>query len=278
MNTKKTTSAPDKVGASCLPLRKIIIAGTVLAISSLLPCATAFAENTPFLSVDFDADSSSSISATQSGWTQWAISTGDTTNVPARVFTITDPSLTNNEEGKVSVLLTTSRDNNNVLTRNRTDSVGSGFAYSDLYRDMLIANRNTLPGATLTVTFSGLVANREYEVTLYAADLNLGSDIGITTVSGIGSSPWNDIVYTKGDAAKWTADTPLSVAASGNVIRTDSTGSFSFLITNSITNGQGLLNGFQLAAVPVPVPEPAAVAFLTGLSVLFLVASFRHLR
>ncbi len=128
------------------------------------------------------------------------------------------------------------------------------YSYQNLYEDILIASS---PTGALSLSFSGLNAGEVYELTLYAWDPG-GPTTDIDRVWEIQSgtaTPSSGVV-------NWS--NPLVDNETHSIVfnvTADASGEFSVANTDGLP--QSALNGFALAAVPVPEPSSAIFSLLS---------------
>lgn len=217
------------------------------------------------LSVDVNAGSGSP-SPTQSGYTNWDISTSNIAGPFVKTVTGLNPSLTS---GSVTATLYsggTLSGTGNLNARDRsTPSTDTGsFTYSSLYRDFV----NAAATGPISIEFSGLNANTTYILTLYGYDNSNSRTLTYAEFTG-------GVVGSASDSVTWAAGatfdgtTPNDIYAGQLTLTSDSAGTVAVRI--SANSGAALLNGFQIAAVP----EPSAVV-LAGVFLVIGVATRRR--
>ena len=137
------------------------------------------------------------------------------------------------------------------LPANRGSSNGNppGYSFQRLYEDLLIA---TSPTGFLTLNFSGLNPNQEYELKLYAWDpgSNEGNDKAWTVTSGT-SVP---------EVASVNFQDPLVDNESfAMVFEIEATATGTFQLRNTAGLSQSAINGFILSASEVDPDAPPEI-------------------
>ncbi len=216
---------------------------------------------TPFLNVDFDAAPSS---VTQAGFESWNIGAG---NIGAKTLERKfDVATTNVSSGKITVQVESNVGNLFGETRMGNPGYGSGFQYTAFYQDRVSASG---AGSVLTLTFTGLDANTDYDVSLYAKAAHLYSKTEVINTTKE-ASPFAVIVAGRSQH-KYDANTALQVAGATKRATSNDAGRLQFTLSTVLWDydkeGWGksispFLNGFQLgpAAAAPSNPPPVEMA------------------
>ncbi|HEX8916505.1 MAG TPA: hypothetical protein VF796_29405, partial [Humisphaera sp.] len=197
------------------------------------------------LAVDFGSTTNVS---TETGFQPFGVVEAGAPGPVSQSFAVADPSVTS---GSITVTLANGSSiagTGVLLARNRGAPADSGaFTYGELYRDLAIANPSN---TTLQLQLAGLNPSTQYDVTLYAYDPNNGGTVTLTDVTTGAPGTVQSYTYAAGSV---TANEQY-----GRTFRVTSTvdGTAAFTSTTNFNSSQGLLNGFQISAVP----EPASAA------------------
>jgi hypothetical protein len=223
------------------------------------------------LSVDINAGAGSP-SATEDGFVGFNIGTGSTTGPLTATYNGLDSELTS---GSVTFTLaqgTSLTDTGAFLARYRSSiALDNGdFTYSDLYSDLGIVTGTDTNGESITLGFSGLLANTTYEIKLFAyndsetntrtmtfADYTTGQEADSGSIVYSGSYDF----ATDSDNDKFATTISAVTDSEGNLLIRGTPGG----------NYVAVLNGFQISAIP----EPSSFALLAGLLCFVSVASRR---
>jgi hypothetical protein len=243
---------------------KNILTASIAALVFMTWCGIAMAAPrlTPFLQVDLDGAGG----PTQPGWTSLPIA-----SVASPTYAWT------NTYGGVTVTILTTNYNNswNLGVRNRTAETDTNFL-GPVYQDLLFVQHTSSVGwgeDFYTINFSGLVANTNYEVTLFDYDSSYGlsGDLAYAAWSTTNPAAWlANISYNNGYNPGDTAHTPPIIAqnlmagpfsadpavndpyaySSSFIVTTDPTGSatvYGWANNTAITSSQHIpLNGYML--------------------------------
>lgn len=218
----------------------------ILALAAAVLVSASVSQAQLLLGVDFGVTNS----AVETGYSGFGITSGTLAGPSTKSYTGISNLYTT---GTVAVTLAagnTTTATGNLTARDRgTPSTNSGtFTYSDIYRDFI----NPSAGGNLTIGLTGLNANTQYTLTLYAYDNSNSRTMTYTD-------------YTTGSAGAsgtitWTAGYTFGSTTSNDVFSTtltltsDATGSL--VIRGTSNSGGAIINGLQLSAVP----EPSTVA------------------
>jgi hypothetical protein len=209
------------------------------------------------LSVDFSAGGTApGTPTTQAGYDYFNVGVGAITADLSRTYTGLSTDLSSG-----SVTLTVGKgDRANYTARDRDTMTGSGtFSYYNLYRAW--AN----PG---TLSLSGLDANMEYRIVLYAYDYTTsGSTKLIDRTSGT-SGATTSVTWTSGYS--FNASTPSDIFSSSFTVTSNASGLLNFWVsTASGTTPSGAqISGLQIYAVPEPSVAALGVFALIGMAVV----------
>ncbi len=234
--------------------RPILGAALLLTVGAAAHAAT--------LSVDIDNDTATP--ATQSGYISYRVSNATELRTTFNYADTLDGST------MTFVLTGLSGDNN----RDRGTGNLGGVTNADLYRDLLFDN-GTGGADAFDITFSGLLANSDYQFKFFAFDpSNSGNSNTFTlnplgaTFGGVGGTFYDTAgasatglgtVNAGGPAGNPTSNDQYAIVISG---RTNASGNIGFTQTG---NGFPTLNGFEVTSVPEP---SALMAVLSGAAVL----------
>ena len=152
------------------------------------------------------------------------------------------------------------------------DGSTAGFAYGDLFRDVVAGVFSQSGNAPLAMELAGLNPLTSYRLTLWAYDhsFSFASINNRVTLADItpGSGGSSAIISSTGFAVRSNADYSANL-----VITTDPRGRLFVRSDANFNANHGLLNGFAIEAVP----EPAAAATLLALFTTLLLAVGRPL-
>jgi len=228
---------------------------------------------TPVLSVDINAGTGTQ-SPTQSGFTGIGLTVATGTGPYTTSFTGLSTAYT--ASGTVGLSLTFPAPTGQYTARDRTTTTADtgNFTYSNLYRDIVSSGSN----GTLSIGFTGLLANTTYQLRFYSYD-----------DSAVASRTMIFTDWTSGSAG--TGAATGSVTYTGGHVFTGAVGDnylYSTLITvtSSATgtldirqtaggNYASVLNGFEIISV---IPEPSTYAMIAGALGLMGAVSFRRRR
>ncbi|MFK7849814.1 MAG: PEP-CTERM sorting domain-containing protein [Akkermansiaceae bacterium] len=147
------------------------------------------------------------------------------------------------------------------------DRGASGGTNNSLYRDFIFDNNGGSPDITITLSGAGIAASSDYIMTFYAYDSGDSSRrTGIIGINGT-TGPTLGPVVSQGTGVPDSLD---EYAVTGT-FTSDGVGNLTFGIDGLPGgNERTVINGFQLDAVAVAVPEPSTTALL-GLGGLALI-------
>ncbi|MDR1280968.1 MAG: hypothetical protein LBK99_09120 [Opitutaceae bacterium] len=253
--------------------RILTVAGSLLLLPAVLVVPTAFAAQ-PFLSVDFNAGSGGP-SPTQAGFVAINTGTGSNKGPLANTFNGLDEEFT--ATGSVTLTIArgntitdgaegdfTARDRGEISLSGEANADTDTFTYGDLYRDALQpAGSGSGGNGKILLEFSGLRASSAYEIRFFSYDANATNSRTMIftdwTTGAAGDT--SSITFTGGYAFTRTTDNYLF--STTITATTDASGKLLIHAAPDSSGSYGLpLNGLQLTAVPVPVPESAATTAL----------------
>lgn len=228
----------------------------VKILAAALFLTAGFSQAQLLLSIDFSAGGTApGTPAAQAGYDYFNVGVGAITTDLSRTYTGLSTELSSG-----SVTLTVGRgDRANYTARDRDTMTGSGtFSYYNLYRAW--AN----PG---TLSLSGLDANMEYQIVLYAYDYTTsGSTKLIDRTSGT-SGASTSVTWTSG--YNFNASTPSDIFSSSFTVTSNASGLLNFWVTTASgsTASGAQISGIQIYAVPEPSVAALGIFALIGIAV-----------
>ncbi|MFA7343358.1 MAG: PEP-CTERM sorting domain-containing protein [Terrimicrobiaceae bacterium] len=220
----------------------------------------------PLLSVDFNADNNIN---TQAGFQGFALAQGGGSG---GVYTNTYGNFTVNVAGDDSVdangvLNSTGSGPDGVLSRDK-GVLGSGFTYSNLYRDFAFGGNTGADSFAFQIYGPGLSANTAYNVTFYAYDNDNSGTSTFTNRTGLNTgdagTTLGTITWTGGST--FNSSTPESIFSLTSTVTSDANGRLTFGVGASGVKGK--INGFEISAVPEPGTWALLAFSLTAVIVL----------
>lgn len=218
----------------------------ILALAIAILASATMSQAQLLLSVDFGVTSS----PVETGYSAFGITSGTLAGPSTKSYTGISNLYTT---GTVAVTIASGNTvtaTGNLTARDRTaPSTNSGtFTYSDIYRDFI----NPSSGGNLTLGLTGLNANTQYTLTLYAYDNANSRTVTYTDYTTGSAGASGSISYTAGYT--FGSTTPDSIFSTILTVTSDANGSLVIRATPS--SGGAIINGLQLSAVP----EPSTVA------------------
>ncbi|HEY8966849.1 MAG TPA: hypothetical protein VIM58_10420 [Candidatus Methylacidiphilales bacterium] len=207
----------------------------------------------PLLSVDFGATTN----PTLSGFQTFSIATGNVAGPVTQSFTGIDTSLTSGTLSFTLAAGTTLTGTSTLTARDRGTIASTGtFTYGPIYEDFI----NPSSGTTLTMGISGLNANTQYTLTLYAYDNSNTKTLTFADYTSGTAGASGTIAFTA--ATSFTSTTPNDIYALTLTLTSDASGNL--VIRDTASSGTPVIDGLVISAVAVPEPTTVTLLFLSA--------------